>query len=67
MHEKGGMNSAELQKCTQTATFPLHPDIADVPGKRVFMKADSRPGHMNINKLAKLRLKGMCLMPGAPN
>jgi len=67
MNEKGGMNSVELQKYMKTVIFPLHPDIADVPGKRVLMKVDSGPGHMNIEMMADLRLKGMYLMPGVPN
>jgi len=41
MNEKGGMNSIELQMYVDMAIFPLYPDIADVPGKRVLMKVDS--------------------------
>jgi len=50
-----------------TAIFPLYPDIADVPGKRVLMKVNSGPERMNTEMLAELRLKGMYLMPGVPN
>ena len=54
MNEKGGMNAVELQKYMDTAIFPLYPDIADVPGKRVLMKVDSGPGRMNTEMLAEL-------------
>ncbi len=67
MNEKGGMNSVELQKYMKTAIFPLYPDIADTPGKRVLLKVDSGPGRMNVEMLADLRLQGMYLMPGVPN
>ena len=67
MNEKGGMNAIELQKYMDVATFPLFPDISDMPVKCVLMKVDSGPGRMNIEMLASLKLKGMYLMPGVPN
>ena len=67
MNAKGGINAVELQKYINTAIFPLYPDIADKPGKRVLLKVDSGPGRMNIQMLAELRLKGLYLMPGVPN
>jgi hypothetical protein len=39
----------------------------DVPGKRVMLKVDSRPGRLNIELLAELHLLGFYLYPGVPN
>ena len=67
MNEKAGMNAIELDKYITNSILPLYPDLEDKPGKRVIMKADSGPGRMNVDMLAKLRLQGLYLIPGVPN
>jgi len=67
LNEKGGMNALELDKHIKKAILPLHPDVADMPGKRVLLKVDSGPGRMNVEMLANLRLQGVYLAPGVPN
>jgi len=42
-------------------------DIEDRPLKRAIAKLDSGPGRMNIDMLAHLRIRGLCIAPGLPN
>jgi hypothetical protein len=67
MNEKAGMNTIELEKYIFGSILPLFPDVADVPGKRVILKVDSGPGRNNGPMLAKLRVRGVYLVPGVPN
>lgn len=68
MNKKGGVNTVKFQKHVDVAIFCLHPDMCDdAPGKGVLTNVDSGPSHMNIEMLAALRLKGMCLMPAVAN
>ena len=67
MNEKAGMNAVELDKYIANAILPLFPDIEDAPLKRVIVKADSGPGRMNVDMLARLRLQGLYMVPGVPN
>jgi len=67
MNEKAGMNAVELNKYFKGSILPLYPDIEDVPGKRVIAKLDSRPGRMNVDMLAHLRIRGLYVVPGLPN
>ncbi len=46
---------------------PLWSNIEDVPGKRMMMKIDSRPGLLQDDWLATLRLIGVYKYPGSPN
>ena len=67
MNEKAGMNATELDKYIENSILPLYPDIEDTPLKRVIMKADSGPGRMNVDMLARLRLHGLYMVPEVPN
>jgi hypothetical protein len=67
MNERAGMNDVELDKFIKYSILPLYPDIHDYPGKRVLMKLDSGPGHLNVEMLADLRLQGLYIVPGVPN
>ena len=67
MNEKAAMNAVELDKYIANAILPLFPDIEDAPLKRVIVKADSGPGRMNVDMLARLRLQGLYMVPGVPN
>jgi hypothetical protein len=67
MNEKAGMNTVELQKYIFGSILPLFPDAADVPGKRIILKVDSGPGRHYGPMLAKLRVRGVYLVPGVPN
>jgi hypothetical protein len=62
MNESAGMNAVELDKYMKNAIPPLYPDIADVPGKRVWLKVDRGPGRLNVEMLADLRLQGLYLV-----
>jgi len=56
LNDKAGMNSIELDKYFKRSILPLHPDIEDVPLKRVIAKLDSGPGRMNLDMLAHFRI-----------
>jgi hypothetical protein len=45
------------------------PDCADISGKRIMLKADSRPGTGRSNKefLAWCRARGIIVYPGFPS
>jgi hypothetical protein len=45
MNEKGEMNYEEFERYINNTITPLFPDMEDTPGKRVFLKVDSGPGH----------------------
>ena len=61
------MDDHEFELYLLNAIFPLFPDAKDHKGKRVFLKADSGPGRLNIQLLCKCRLLGFILDPGMPN
>ena len=67
MNEKGEMDDAELGKYLFNWIVPLYPDAADIPGKRVIIKVDSRQSRKNIEMLAELRARGFYLYSGVPN
>ena len=67
LNERAGMTAEELQKYMENSIFPLYPDVEDIPGKRVIIKADSGPGRMNVDMLAGLKVRGVYLTPGVPN
>lgn len=67
MNEKAGMNAFEFDKHITNSMLPLFPDAEDTERKHVILKVDSGPGRMNIDVLAKLRLQGFYVVPGAPN
>ncbi len=66
-NEKVGMDKEEFAKYLFNSIVPLFPHAKDKPGHRVLLKADSGPGWMNLNLLAKLRLLGFVLYPCVPN
>lgn len=45
----------------------LWPDVQDVPGKRVIIRADSGPGRSGDAVLQQLRVQGAYYRPGCPN
>jgi hypothetical protein len=67
MNERGGMNKEEFEEYVKNSLVTLYPDAADVPGKRVLLKADSGPGRKNIDLMAYLRVRGFYFLPGLPN
>jgi len=67
MNERGGMNKEEFEQYVKNSLVTLYPDAADVPGKRVLLKADSGPGRKNIDLMAYLRARGFYFLPGLPN
>jgi hypothetical protein len=66
-NEKGGMDDTKFEKYVKNSIMPLFPDALDIPGKRVLLKVDSRPGQCNVALLAKLCVQGWYLYPGVPN
>jgi len=48
------MNAEELLKYFEINVFPLYPDAADVPGKRVLIKIDGGPGRLHFLMLLSL-------------
>ena len=52
---KGGMDGDEFKKCLQTNILKLHPDAANVPGKRAMIKVDGGPGRLDNPTLLMLR------------
>ena len=54
--KKAGMNAEDFHKYIEKSILPLYPDVEDKPGKRVFLKVDSGPGHMNVKMLAGLKI-----------
>mmetsp|Transcript_27582 Transcript_27582/g.60431 ORF Transcript_27582/g.60431 Transcript_27582/m.60431 type:complete len:160 (-) Transcript_27582:425-904(-) len=48
-NEAGGMDAEELLKYFEINVFPLYPDAADVPGKRVLIKIDGGPGRLHFS------------------
>jgi hypothetical protein len=67
MNERGGMNKDEFEEYVKNSIVTLYPDAADIPGKRVLLKADSGPGRKNTDLMAYLRCRGFYLIPGLPN
>jgi len=67
MNEKGGMNKWEFEEYVKNSLVTLYPDAADMPGKRVLLKADSGPGRKNTELMAYLRVRGFYFIPGLPN
>jgi hypothetical protein len=67
MNDKGGMTKDEFEEYLKNSIITLYPDAADVPGKRVILKADSGPGRTNTDLMAYLRVRGFYFLPGLPN
>ena len=68
MNERGGMNKEEFEEYVKNSLVTLYdPDAADVPGKRVLLKADSGPVRKNIDLMAYLRARGFYFLPGLAN
>jgi hypothetical protein len=67
MNERGGMNKEEFEEYVKNSLVTLFPDAADIPSKRVLLKADSGPGRKNTDLMAYLRFRGFYLIPGLPN
>jgi hypothetical protein len=67
MNERGGMNTDEFEFYVKNSLLTLYPDAADVPGRRVLLKADSGPGRKNTELMACLRVRGFYFIPGLPN
>ena len=67
MNEKGGMNKWEFEEYVKNSLVTLYSDAADMPGKRVLLKADSGPGRKNTELMAYLRVRGFYFIPGLPN
>ena len=64
---KAGMDVVEFCKYVENCIVPLYPDAEDVAGKRVLLIVDSGPGRIQVEMLARLKLKGIYLKPGVPN
>jgi hypothetical protein len=71
---KGGMNKNIFRNWVLTQVLPsrqvlpLWPDLADLPGQRMFLKADSSgPRHMATDFLAETAVEGMYFFLGLPN
>jgi hypothetical protein len=64
---KGGVNKNIFRNWMITNVAPLWPDLANVTGKRVMLKADSGPGRMGTEFLAESAALGMYFFPGLPN
>ena len=61
------MDAVEFEKYLSNRILPLYPDAKDVPLKRVAIIVDSGPGRLNLQMLAKLRVRGFYLIAGVPN
>ena len=64
---KGGVNNNIFRNWMITTVAPLWPDLADLAGKRVMLKADSGPGRLASEFLHESRALGMYFFPGLPN
>ena len=51
----------------QTNILKLHPDAADVPGKRVVIEVEGGPGRLNSQMLSVFCSQGFCLHSCVPN
>jgi hypothetical protein len=51
MNEKGGMTKDEFKEYIKNSIITLYPYAADVPGRRVLLKADSGPVNTKILSL----------------
>jgi hypothetical protein len=63
MNEKGRMDNEEFAKYMRGSIATLFPDALDQPGHHVLLKVDSRPGRMNHQLFASLKLLGIILYP----
>ena len=61
------MDGEEFKKCMHTNILELHPDAADVPGKRVMVEVDGSPGRLNAEILSTLCGCRFCLHSFVPN
>ena len=61
------MDNAHFEIYLTDLLYALYPDIADISGKRVIVKADHGPGRSNIDLLARLCARGIYLFPSVPN
>ena len=63
-----GMDGEVFEKYILDAIVKLYPpDAAELPGKRIMLIIDSRPGRNNEALLASLAALGFLLHPGVPN
>jgi len=67
INEKAGINSVELNKHFKSSPLSLHPDVEDISGKRVIAKLDSDLGHMNLDMLTHLKIRGLYIVPDLSN
>jgi hypothetical protein len=58
---KGEMYNHKFEQYLLNSILPLYPHTCDRPGKRLFLKCNSRPGHLQIQLLAKLRYLGLSI------
>jgi hypothetical protein len=66
-NEKGGTDGRVLKQVLNHYVTQLFPGSADIPGKRVLLKIDCRPGRLDISNLAELRSRVVNLFPGVQN
>jgi hypothetical protein len=65
--ENAGVTDKIFLTWVQEVIVLLYPDAADVPGKRVLLKADSGPGRFSSVFRCVSRAHGICFFPGLPN
>ena len=65
--KKGGMNKEIFNEYINDRILPLIPDLADIDGKRVAMKADMGPGRTSIGFLSQTHIAGAPFFLGMPN
>ena len=63
---KVGIYSIEFTKYIFSTIFPLFPDAADTPSKRVAIIFYSGPGRVNSSMFAQLRIRRFYLILGVP-
>ena len=54
LNTKGGMDDCEFEKYVLQLIKRLYPNMFNRPGKRLILKCDSGPGHLQLELLAKL-------------
>jgi hypothetical protein len=66
-NEKGGTDARVLAQVLKRYMLTLFPDSADEPGKRVLIKIDGGPGHLDVVSLAELQTLSYYAFPGVQN
>jgi hypothetical protein len=64
---KGSMNGPILTEWVNEHVIECWPDLCDLPGYRVLLKADSGPGRTAADFLARAHIEGVKFFPGVPN